>query len=117
MIFVTPTAWAVAADRYIRSITDDTAQATRETGAEFEIPGGAPMQLANYVLDEIEEMFDRIDENGDRGIAFDEFAGFMREIDHSRSESALRLSFAAIDTDRDGRVSFEEFRAWMAPGR
>jgi Ca2+-binding EF-hand superfamily protein len=71
------------------------------------------MQVAGFVKDEIEQMFDRIDTNGDRSIGFDEFAGLMREMDHTRSAAELRKSYDAIDSDRDGRVSFDEFCAWI----
>lgn len=91
--------------RYIRITTDDSRPAARETGL---------MKTDHAVLDEIQEMFDRIDENGDRCINFEEYARLMLAMDHTRSESALRASFDAIDTDRDGRVSFDEFRAWIS---
>ena len=70
------------------------------------------MQVAKIVQDEIDESFERIDQNGDRSISFDEFARIMLEIDHARTESALRASFKAIDKDHDGWVSADEFRAW-----
>ncbi len=72
------------------------------------------MQVAACIQDEIEEMFDRVDEDGDRSISFEEFSSLMLEMDHARSESALRVSFDAIDANRDGRLSFDEFRAWVA---
>ena len=72
------------------------------------------MQVADSVLDEIEETFDRFDENGDRRIAFEEFAKFMLKMDHTTSAQSLRACFDAIDTDRDGQVNFAEFRAWMS---
>jgi Ca2+-binding EF-hand superfamily protein len=71
------------------------------------------MQVASFVKDEMEQMFDRIDTNGDRSISFDEFSDLMREMDHARSTAELRTSFDAIDSDRDGRVSFDEFCAWI----
>jgi hypothetical protein len=91
--------------RHIRKTTDDTPAAARETH---------PMNTAQAELDEIQEMFDRIDENGDRCINFEEYAGLMLAMDHTRSESGLRAAFDAIDTDRDGRASFDEFRAWIS---
>lgn len=75
------------------------------------------MQYADPVLDEIEETFARFDKNGDRGIQFEEFASLMLRMDHTRTEAALRHQFEAIDVNRDGRVSFEEFRAWCEPAR
>jgi Ca2+-binding EF-hand superfamily protein len=71
------------------------------------------MHAASAIFDEAEETFDRIDQNGDGFISFEEFAALMLEIDHTRSASALRASFDAIDTSREGRVSFRELRAWM----
>lgn len=70
------------------------------------------MKVANCAQDEIEETFERIDEDGDRRISFEEFSSLMLEMDHAKPESELRVSFAVIDTDHDGRVSFDEFRAW-----
>ena len=71
------------------------------------------MQIASYVKAEVEEMFDRIDENGDRSISFDEFAALLRKMNHDRSDTELWASFNAVDTDRDGLVSFDEFCAWV----
>jgi len=75
------------------------------------------MKGTDPVLDEVEEMFERIDVDGDRNIGFEEFARIMCEIDRTKSPSALRARFNAIDTNRDGRVSFEEFRAWCGGWR
>jgi Ca2+-binding EF-hand superfamily protein len=71
------------------------------------------MQVASFVKDEIEEMFDRIDTDGDRNISFDEFSDLMRDMDRSQSTAQLQASFDAIDSDRDGFVSFDEFCAWI----
>lgn len=71
------------------------------------------MQIASIVRDEAEEIFDRIDGNGDRSISFGEYAELMLEMDHARQESELRSEFDRIDTDRDGRLSFDEFFVWL----
>lgn len=70
------------------------------------------MQTADPVLDEIEATFDRFDENGDRSIESEEFAALMLEMDRHTSPSEMRACFDAIDLDHDGRVTFDEFRAW-----
>jgi Ca2+-binding EF-hand superfamily protein len=70
------------------------------------------MHIANFAQAEIDESFERIDENGDRSISFDEYVRLMLEIVHDRPESELRASFDAIDKDHDGCVSLDEFRAW-----
>ena len=66
---------------------------------------------------EMKEAFERFDEDGNGSIEFGEFTALMLEIDHARSEDALRRQFAAIDTNGDGRVSFDEFHAWFGAGR
>ena len=72
------------------------------------------MQIANAVLDEVQEMFDRIDLDGDGYISFEEFTRLMLGMDSTRTESSLRASFEVIDTDCNGRVTFGEFRTWMS---
>ena len=75
------------------------------------------MQRTDPVLDDIRATFDRIDENGSGSIEFGEFMRLMLELDHTRSEAAVRIQFEAIDSNRDGRVSFEEFHHWCSIGR
>jgi len=70
------------------------------------------MQAANFVQDEIEEAFARVDKNGDRRIDIEEFAALLLELDSRTSADGMRASFNAIDLDHDGRVTYDEFRAW-----
>jgi Ca2+-binding EF-hand superfamily protein len=70
------------------------------------------MPITKVAQDEIDESFERIDENGDRSISFDEFASLLLKMDHTQSESALRARFDVIDKNHDGRVTLDEFRAW-----
>lgn len=72
------------------------------------------MQIANRAHDEIEEIFQRLDVDGDGSVSFEEFTSLMLEMDHARLVPALRASFDAIDADHDGRVSFDEFRVWVS---
>jgi Ca2+-binding EF-hand superfamily protein len=73
------------------------------------------MPSAEPAADEVQEIFDRIDENGDRRISFEEFARLMLEMDGERTDTALRNDFALIDPDRDGFATIDDFRAWVAP--
>lgn len=75
------------------------------------------MQNTDPALDEIKQTFERIDGNGDRHIDFQEFSSIMLEIDHTRSERALRALFDGIGVKNDGRVTFEAFREWCSAGR
>jgi hypothetical protein len=97
----------------IRITTDDSSGVTGKT-AGIAVTAGTAMPIANCVQDEVQEIFDRLDRDGDRSIAFEEFARLMLDVDHTSPEAALRASFDAIDLDHDGCVSFEEFRAWIS---
>jgi len=75
------------------------------------------MQSFEPAFDEMKESFERIDEKGNGSIEFAEFNALVLELDHTRTESAMRRQFARIDTNRDGRISFDEFRAWFGTDR
>ena len=75
------------------------------------------MQRLSLGMIEIEKTLDRIDEDGDRCICFDEFKRIMLNIDHRTPLSALRARFNAMDLNHDGQVSHEEFRAWLSLAR
>jgi Ca2+-binding EF-hand superfamily protein len=63
-------------------------------------------------LDDIEELYDRTDEDGDDQISLTEFRGLMLDLDRHMQDSAVASSFREIDTNRDGQISFAEFRSW-----
>lgn len=63
---------------------------------------------------QIGNTFDDLDRNADRIIEIEEFAVLMLEMNHRCTAPELRACFDAIDSDRDGRVTFEEFRAWQS---
>lgn len=75
------------------------------------------MQRPDPRTNEIEDTLDRIDEDGDRNISFDEFKRLMLDIDHTTPLRVLRARFDAMDLNHDGQVSYEEFRAWCSLGR
>jgi len=75
------------------------------------------MRSVDPAYNEMKETFERIDQNGNGSIEFEEYRGLMRELDHARPESALRAQFSSIDLNRDGRISFEEFHAWFGTER
>jgi len=70
------------------------------------------MQGIQTAEQDIEEIFECFDQNGDQLISFDEFASYMLELDHTRTADSLRANFEKIDTNHDGWVSCDEFRAW-----
>lgn len=70
------------------------------------------MEYAENHLDDIEELFDRADEDGDDQINLTEFRGLMLELDREMRDNAVATRFLEIDTNRDGRIGFAEFRSW-----
>jgi calmodulin len=63
-------------------------------------------------VDEIEELFEQNDTDGNGDIDFDEFAELMRDLDEDLPRPALEVGFRDIDTNKDGRINFGEFLAW-----
>lgn len=61
---------------------------------------------------EIEELFEQNDTDGNGDIDFEEFVALMGELDPQMPESALAVGFRDVDTNRDGRVNFDEFLVW-----
>jgi Ca2+-binding EF-hand superfamily protein len=70
------------------------------------------MEYAENRLDDIEELFDRADEDGDDQINLTEFRGLMLELDRQMHDNAVATRFLEIDSNRDGRIGFAEFRSW-----
>jgi Ca2+-binding EF-hand superfamily protein len=60
----------------------------------------------------LREDFSFNDPDGNNQLTLDEFMRFMAELDPEMSEEERRIGFDEIDTDRDGTISFDEFRAW-----
>ena len=63
-------------------------------------------------LDEIEELFEQADADGDGQISLTEFRTLMSGIDSYIPADSLDASFGKVDSDHNGRISFAEFRAW-----
>jgi calmodulin len=59
------------------------------------------------------ENFRLTDADGNQQITFAEFTAFMADLDPEMTADEYRIGFDEIDTDHDGVVSFEEFRAWL----
>ena len=63
-------------------------------------------------VEEIEELFEQNDTDGNGDIDFDEFAALMRDLDERISRSSLEIGFLEIDVNKDGRINFNEFLDW-----
>jgi hypothetical protein len=61
--------------------------------------------------------FEKMDDNGDRRLSFDEFKKAYKTVGIIATESQLRETFDEIDADHGGMVLFEEFCKYMAKKR
>ena len=66
----------------------------------------------NERVEEIEELFERNDTDGNGDIDFDEFKGLMAELDPLMTLASLDVGFRDIDRNKDGRINFDEFLVW-----
>jgi Ca2+-binding EF-hand superfamily protein len=71
------------------------------------------MQFTTATAEELQEIFERIDDNDDGSVSFEEFRSLMHEIGDLRRDTILRASFARVDSNHDGRIDFAELRAWV----
>jgi Ca2+-binding EF-hand superfamily protein len=62
--------------------------------------------------EELGELFDAADRDGDQRIDLAEFRTMMAGIDPGMEPHALDVGFHEIDTDHDNRIDFAEFLAW-----
>jgi Ca2+-binding EF-hand superfamily protein len=70
------------------------------------------MDITKDTLDEVEELFDQADEDGDGQISLTEFRTLMVELDRRKLRGTIDAAFAKVDENHDGRIGFAEFRAW-----
>ena len=70
------------------------------------------MADANDRIEEIEELFEQNDADGNGDIDFEEFTVLMSELDPQMPGPALEIGFRDIDANKDGRINFDEFIAW-----
>ena len=70
------------------------------------------MQTTDDRIEEIEELFEQNDTDGNGEIDFAEFAALMSDLDEPQTGEALALGFREIDTNHDGRIDLAEFLAW-----
>jgi len=70
------------------------------------------MAGANDRVEEIEELFEQNDSDGNGDIDFDEFSVLMAELDPLLPPAAVEIGFRDIDTNKDGRINFDEFLEW-----
>lgn len=60
----------------------------------------------------LRETFDFNDVNKDGRLTLGEFIRFMESTDENITSEECEIGFDAIDSDRDGAISFDEFHEW-----
>lgn len=63
-------------------------------------------------IDEIEELFEQNDTDGNGDIDFEEFTALIADLDPKMPGPALTIGFHDIDTNKDGLINFDEFLDW-----
>jgi len=71
------------------------------------------MRRKENCFEDIEEMFDEADQDRDDHISLTEFRGLMTALGRHLRDDAAATQFEKIDGNHDGRIGFEEFRAWF----
>ena len=71
------------------------------------------MQFTTATVDELQEIFERIDDNDDGSVSFEEFRSLMHELGDLREDALLRAAFERVDANHDGRIDFEEMSSWL----
>ncbi|XP_046844628.1 calmodulin-4-like [Xenia sp. Carnegie-2017] len=64
---------------------------------------------------EVREAFDSFDENGDGYISRNELVLAMKKVGENLSEVEIDSMIRNADINKDGKVSFEEFKRMMTP--
>ncbi len=72
----------------------------------------AKTKLRDEDLEEIREIFDHFDKNGDGVIQRSEFAALLEALDASVDPEEVQAGLDALDENRNGLIDFNEFLAW-----
>jgi calmodulin len=66
------------------------------------------------MLDEIREIFDHFDKDGNGTIEAVEFAALLQALGADMEDAEVAIGLEALDTDGNGRIDFDEFVSWWA---
>jgi len=62
--------------------------------------------------DELRELFDTCDANGNGSVQYTEFVTLLENLGTGMSREECRIGFSEIDADGDGHIDFAEFLQW-----
>lgn len=80
------------------------------------LPNMGPQGPDPKVLERLRHQFANLDDNGDWMLSFGEMSDLLRQGDPTMTDKELRQLYHGIDKDRNGRVDFDEFVAWLYGG-
>lgn len=70
-------------------------------------------KMSTHETDELRLCFEKFDKNGDGQISLDELKEVMKGLGENLTESELKDMMSDADTNRDGYIDFQEFKALM----
>lgn len=70
------------------------------------------MELRDEDIEEIREIFDHYDANGDGVIQRSEFAALLEALDANLTPEQVQAGLDSLDENRNGQIEFDEFVAW-----
>lgn len=70
------------------------------------------VSLMDKDLQEVREIFDHFDKDGNGTIDPNEFADLLDALGSGFSDQEVQLGLEAIDLNKNGRIEFNEFLKW-----
>ncbi len=68
--------------------------------------------LSEKQLNELEEIFDGCDKDGNDRIGWDEFCNMLDQLTGEKTLREKAETFDRVDTNHTGAITFDEFCAW-----
>jgi Ca2+-binding EF-hand superfamily protein len=78
------------------------------------MPTKTPDDDSSEELDEVREEFNHFDRDASGTIDARELARLMEALGAGLSEEELAAGVAALDLDKSGKISWDEFRVWWS---
>jgi len=73
--------------------------------------------VENHSQEALRKVFDSFDKDKNGSIDIGEIKALAKELGHEITDSDVQKIFSEIDTNKDGKISFEEFAIWWHSGK